>query len=131
MASSSVGSVACFVATVLTDEISCQSSFWIRVHWAVTIANRAWRLVAGIRHKDVRQKARLSDEMLAQIGMWIIFTQFPSVDGSKYSEHSSQPGENSKTFICPCDSQLRPGDKVRDTEGIPSFQEISSNKMNK
>lgn len=49
-------SVACFVATVLTDEISCQSGFWIRVHWAVTIANRAWRLVAGIRHKDVRQK---------------------------------------------------------------------------
>lgn len=56
MASSWVGSIASFMATALTDKISCQSNVWIHAHWAVTIANGAWTLVAGIKHKDVRKK---------------------------------------------------------------------------
>lgn len=44
------------MATALTDKISCQSNVWIHAHWAVTIANGAWTLVAGIKHKDVRKK---------------------------------------------------------------------------
>lgn len=37
------------------------------------------------------------------------------------SKHSSQPGENSKICICPSSFQLQPGNKVKDTEGIPNF----------
>lgn len=42
-ASFSVGSGAGVEATALTDGTSCHSGFWVCAHWAVTIANRAWR----------------------------------------------------------------------------------------
>lgn len=120
--SSSVGSVAGFVATALTDETTCQSNFWIRAHWAVTIANRTWKFSCWHQTQRCETKTRLSNEMLAQIGMRIIFTQFLSIDGSKHSEHSIQAGQNSKTYVCPSSSQLWPGDKVSDTEWILRFQ---------
>lgn len=128
--SASVGSVACFVAAALTDETSCQSSFWICAHWAGTIANRAWRLVAGIRHKDVRQKwAKRWDASLdwhvnhfhsISLCWWIKVLWAQQSTRRKFQNLSLSVG-----------SQLQPGDKVKDTEGIPSFQRDSEQRDEK
>lgn len=125
MASSWVGSAASFVATALTDKTSCQNNVWIHGHWVVTIANGSWALVAGIKHKDVRPKKNwLSNEIPAQIGRWIIFTQFPLLmDQSKILRAQQSTRKNFKTCICPSISPLQPRDRVKDREGILSFQQ--------